>query len=57
MLPKLADGVDLTCDLLMKLSGQGCVYVRLLQHYDSEVEESNDNIMGIFADEDVESIN
>lgn len=29
--PKLANGVEITCEVLLKIAGQGCVYVRLLE--------------------------
>ncbi|XP_028410759.1 uncharacterized protein LOC114533439 [Dendronephthya gigantea] len=51
ILPKLAEGVSMTCEVLMKMSGQGCVYVRLQEELIEE--ESAEDIMEdcIFDDE------
>ena len=58
MTPKLADGVKITGDILVRLVGQGCIYVRTLlpvTDEDADDEEDMDLIVDPFAqDEKIE---
>ena len=49
VLPKLAQGVEITCELLMKLAGQDSVYVQLLEYKAAEEESFDHLVADIFA--------
>ena len=41
MEPKFASGCDINTDALLKISGQGAVYVRLLDKYDIQKSDTD----------------